>query len=934
MRKAIPFGKYILLDRLNVGGMAEVFIAKALALEGIERFLAIKKILPTMAEDDEFIRMFIDEARISVQLNHANVVHIHELGKVEDSYFIAMEYVAGKDVRTLLERYRRRKEKMPVPQAVFIACKICEGLDYAHRKKDARGQDLGIIHRDVSPQNILVSYEGEVKIIDFGIAKAANRSQKTQAGILKGKFGYMSPEQVRGQPIDRRSDIFALGVILYELLTGEKLFTGESDYSVLEKVRNAEVPPARNFNPGLSSGLERVLNKALAREPEQRYQWASDLQEDLMRFLVDGDQIYTSKHLSSFMKETFAEDIKREAQNMERYATEGEEAEAQGRAPASEPAFGEDAEESADKTQLIDSSMVAASVAEEPPADATRADAVNPFAEQNEAPAPKPTPGGVPRVVIGEGGAYSGATVVAQVSQLPELPPAGAPVHEATRLLDTSRRPSGSFPINPVTNEATRIFESQPPVPAPPGDAVAPEDATDSELRVSSSDLDTDAQRKIAPVEDDTDAQRRMDALSEDSTDAERRIGGLDEDSTDAERRIGAAEAQSIAADDHEEDSRGDLIRPAPKPAPARGESPIDRARVLFQQHRRWLVPAAAGVLALILVVSVAALVGHKPKGSAVMFKVTRPTNAEVRFDGKRMPVGVVVMVPPGMHEAVFSAPGYATETKEILVAKNRPPMAIEVALRPRGDSHDGASSPGPKSNPPGPSTPAVTPPPGSTAASATHAAPATHPQVATGNPKESATKPPEVKAPAQAPSHFSARFEADQDGVAISVDGKAVGKTPSVKLENLVVGTTYHFTAKLSGYRSYSGSFGSKGEEAVVVPVELEKLEPAHEHAAVVPVHHEHASVEPAHHERTASHRALRKALGRLACSTHPAGAEIWVDHRNTGRQTPVALSNPLMLPVGSHTVVFRRGSRRSEPVKVVIDEKETAKLVNVPLE
>ncbi len=251
MKKPIVFGKYLLLERLNVGGMAEVFTAKAFGVEGFERILAIKKILPTMAEDEEFITMFIDEARISVQLNHANVVHIHELGKHDDAYYIAMEYVSGKDLRALLERFRRRREIMPTAMAVFVASKMCEGLDYAHRKKDARGQELHIIHRDVSPQNILVSYEGEVKIIDFGIAKAANRSQKTQAGILKGKFGYMSPEQVRGLPIDRRSDIFAVGVILYEMLTGEKLFVGESDFSTLEKVRNAEVPLPRQFNPNI-----------------------------------------------------------------------------------------------------------------------------------------------------------------------------------------------------------------------------------------------------------------------------------------------------------------------------------------------------------------------------------------------------------------------------------------------------------------------------------------------------------------------------------------------------------------------------------------------------------------------------------------------------------------------------------------------------------
>src|SRR3954464_13051858 len=188
MKKPIVFGKYLLLERLNVGGMAEVFVAKAFGVEGFERILAIKKILPTMAEDEEFITMFIDEARISAQLNHANVVHIHELGKFEDAYYIAMEYVQGVDLRAIAELYRRERQAMPVPQACFIVSKICEGLDYAHRKKDGRGQPLNIVHRDVSPQNVLISYEGEVKIIDFGIAKAANRSQETQVGILKGKF--------------------------------------------------------------------------------------------------------------------------------------------------------------------------------------------------------------------------------------------------------------------------------------------------------------------------------------------------------------------------------------------------------------------------------------------------------------------------------------------------------------------------------------------------------------------------------------------------------------------------------------------------------------------------------------------------------------------------------------------------------------------------
>mgnify|MGYP001576279867 CR=1 FL=1 len=320
MKKPSVFGKYLLLERLNVGGMAEVFVAKAFGVEGFERILAIKKILPTMAEDEEFITMFIDEARISVQLNHANIVHIHELGKHDDAYYIAMEYVSGRDLRAILERFRRRKEIMPTAMAVFIATRICEGLDYAHRKKDARGAELHIIHRDISPQNILLSYEGEVKLIDFGIAKAANRSQKTQAGILKGKFGYMSPEQVRGMPIDRRSDIFAVGVLLYEMLTGEKLFVGESDFSTLEKVRNAEIPSLRRFNPDIPQRLEAVVRKALARNQEERYQWGNDLQEDLMRFLLAGDAIYSPKHLAQYMKSAFAEELLRENEKMERFS--------------------------------------------------------------------------------------------------------------------------------------------------------------------------------------------------------------------------------------------------------------------------------------------------------------------------------------------------------------------------------------------------------------------------------------------------------------------------------------------------------------------------------------------------------------------------------------------------------------------------------------
>lgn len=314
MRRPTPFGKYYLLDRVNVGGMAEVFRAKATGVEGFEKLVAIKRILPNIAEDDEFITMFIDEAKISVQLSHANIAQIYDLGKIDESYFIAMEFIAGKDLRTIFERSRKRGEILPISMSCYGIARVCEGLDYAHRKKDQQGRDLHIVHRDVSPQNILISYEGEVKLIDFGIAKAANKASKTQAGILKGKFGYMSPEQVRGLPIDRRSDVFAVGIVLYEMLTGERLFVGESDFSTLEKVRNVEIMPPTTYNRRIPDELEAIVLKALAREPEERYQSAGEVQEDLSRLLASGGHIFSRRDLAQYMKGCFNDDMAREEQ--------------------------------------------------------------------------------------------------------------------------------------------------------------------------------------------------------------------------------------------------------------------------------------------------------------------------------------------------------------------------------------------------------------------------------------------------------------------------------------------------------------------------------------------------------------------------------------------------------------------------------------------
>jgi len=309
-----PFGKYFLLERINVGGMAEVYKAKTVGVEGFEKIVAIKRILPSVAEDEEFIKMFVDEAKITSQLSHANLAQTFDLGKIDDTFYIAMEYVPGKDLRAVFERCKRRGDRMPLQLAAFVVSRVCEGLDYAHRKRDTSARELHIVHRDVSPQNIILSYEGEVKLIDFGIAKAANKITKTQAGILKGKFGYMSPEQVRGLPLDGRSDIFAAGVVLYELCTGERLFTGSSDFSVLEKVQQAKVTPPSQVEPSIPIKLERIILKALAREPEDRYQQAADIAAELTRFLLESQQRpVTRDDVAAFMKATFPEDERREA---------------------------------------------------------------------------------------------------------------------------------------------------------------------------------------------------------------------------------------------------------------------------------------------------------------------------------------------------------------------------------------------------------------------------------------------------------------------------------------------------------------------------------------------------------------------------------------------------------------------------------------------
>ncbi len=295
------YGNYELLERIATGGMAEIFRAKQLGLEGFEKELCIKRILPHLAREPQFIKMFLDEARIAARLNHPNITQIYNLGAQGGTYFIAMEYVDGQDLREIWRMCEARGQPMPPQYACRIVAEAAAALHHAHKKTNKQGKPLGIVHRDVSPQNILVTRTGDVKVVDFGIAKAADSSTHTRAGVLKGKFAYMSPEQAAGGRIDRRTDIFALGVILHELLTGVRLFKRDTDVSTLTAVGNCHVDPPGDSAEGVDDALDDLVLKALAKNPKERFQDAEELQLALEHWLVEKSLPSSSAALAQFL---------------------------------------------------------------------------------------------------------------------------------------------------------------------------------------------------------------------------------------------------------------------------------------------------------------------------------------------------------------------------------------------------------------------------------------------------------------------------------------------------------------------------------------------------------------------------------------------------------------------------------------------------------
>lgn len=299
--------RYRVVEKLESGGMAEVFRAESEGLQGFRKQVAIKRVLPHLSEKKKFIAMFLDEARLSAQLSHSNCVQVFDIGVGDNAFFIVMEYVDGANLKGIAESVKKQGKDFPVPAAAWVAHEICKGLSYAHELTDQNGMPMNLVHRDMSPPNVLVTKYGEVKIVDFGLAKASSQLEKSELGIIKGKFSYLSPEAALGQEVDKRTDIFAVGIILWELLAGQRLFLGDTDFQTVKKVQVAQVPPISQINRKVPPELERIVNKALAKDMLARYGTSRELGQDLSRFMFSYGEPISSYDIATIVQGTMRE---------------------------------------------------------------------------------------------------------------------------------------------------------------------------------------------------------------------------------------------------------------------------------------------------------------------------------------------------------------------------------------------------------------------------------------------------------------------------------------------------------------------------------------------------------------------------------------------------------------------------------------------------
>jgi eukaryotic-like serine/threonine-protein kinase len=302
---AVLLGRYEIVKHLASGGMAEVLLARATGIENFERYVVVKRIHRERAKNEQVVKMFLDEARLAASLHHTNIVQVHDIGQDNGEYFFAMEYVHGEDLRRLLTHLSAKKQQLPIEHVLTIIMSTAAALHYAHEMKGAGGKPLGLVHRDVSPANVIVGFDGNVKVVDFGIAKATVRSTETQSGILKGKISYMAPEQCLSEPVDRRSDVFALGIVLFELYTVRRLFKGASEYLTMTSIVQGNIPKPSTYRPEIPPELEAIMMKALAMDPAQRYQTADELRVALKDYATAHHIQWSPAALADYMTEQF-----------------------------------------------------------------------------------------------------------------------------------------------------------------------------------------------------------------------------------------------------------------------------------------------------------------------------------------------------------------------------------------------------------------------------------------------------------------------------------------------------------------------------------------------------------------------------------------------------------------------------------------------------
>ena len=900
-RQPTKFGKYLLLERIAVGGMAEVFVAKAFGVEGFERLLAIKKILPTMGEDEEFISMFVDEARIAVQLSHANIVQVLELGKHDENLYIAMEYISGRDVRQLLERFRKRQQAMPIPQAALIVARICEALDYAHRKRDARGAPLHIVHRDVSPQNVLVSFEGEVKLIDFGIAKAESRLQKTQAGILKGKFAYMSPEQVRGQAIDSRSDIFAAGVLLWEMLCGEKLFTGDSDFAILEKVRNALVPDPRSLNRLIPEALQRVMMKALTVEPGDRYQTASELHDELMRFTLVGDLMYGARQLAEWVREEFRADFEKEQARLRSWlGVEDHQIEVTPSEPVRRPAQAAPGEPPAQVDPSGDTpldpfpgpAVLAAAAARPttPETEPTQQWRV-PVDADTLVPAPPPPPRRgdtaqeLPTMKMdGEELVKAEREFAARrARELSQHPPLGDGDDEPTAV--DEQLPS-VVAMDPVLAEPAVVAASRPPPPPPRSEPAL--------ARVPAARVEPAAARPPAPVA--APPGGRPPARPEPSVaPAPPRTrtparGDAQPPVTTAELDLSTLGPPDALVFDNSDEPTG-LVRLQRKGALSRAvrdQPPRPKG------SRKWLLFAAPVLLAALLGTFLL-LSPDEERPGKVIVNLSQPVQAELYLDGKLAgPLPPLVhAVAAGRHKLEVKAEGFKTFTAQVNVTAGG--RSVEVDAQLQADKPlevEGVVLTQARPTEPAAPKEAPAPPP----KKKRWLAPRKQKKQAVA----AAAPPPR---PAVEPG-ARLRVVTDPPGADVTVDGRPVGKSP-VTTDLLNPGPMHPVVASLDGYAPARRAARLEPDGVTELRLSLFQQEAESSVAALAP-----------------------KGVGYLTAATRPA-ARVTIDGRETGRWTPVPPANPIALSAGAHTVVFETAEGKKIEEQLQVEAGKTARLI-----